>query len=93
MLPETGYGEETSAVGALVVAERIRKAVDDQFHGLQKPLNLTVSLGVAIRRFPQDREADYRDLVRLADEQLYRAKTAGKNKVCVCLPEKTQEVS
>ena len=94
MLPETGFGEEaTNAAGALAVAERIRKAVDQEFHGLQKPLNLTVSLGVAVRRFPQDREADYRELVRLADEQLYKAKTTGKNKVCALLPEPSQPVS
>jgi diguanylate cyclase (GGDEF)-like protein len=94
MLPETGHSTETlSSSGAPLVAERIRKAVDDEFRGLQKPLNLTVSVGVACRRFPEDREADYRDLVRVADEQLYRAKTSGKNKVCVLMPERPQEVA
>jgi len=94
MLPETGLGaESTVTTGAHLVAERIRKAIDDEFRGLQKPLNLTVSLGVAVRRFPEDRETDYRELIRLADEQLYRAKTAGKNKVCIYLPEKAEEVS
>ncbi len=94
MLPETGYGEEAvSSTGALVVAERIRKAVDEEFHGMQKPLNLTVSVGVAVRRFPQDRHWDYQELVRLADEQLYRAKTAGKNKVCALQPEDSRAAS
>lgn len=93
MLPETGHGEEAaSATGALVVAERIRKAVDDEFHGLQKPLNVTISVGVAVRRFPKDRDSDYRELLRLADEELYRAKTTGKNKVCVLTPEKAPEM-
>lgn len=88
MLPETGYGDDSaSATGALIVAERIRKAVDEEFKGLQKPLALSVSVGVAIRRFPEDREANYHELIRLADEQLYRAKTTGKNKVCVYRPE------
>ena len=67
--------------------------VDEEFRGFQKPLNLTVSIGVAGRRFPEDRASDYRDLVRLADEQLYRAKTTGKNKVCIREPEKPQEVA
>lgn len=95
MLPETGYGEEvaTSTSGALLVAERIRKAVEEEFHGLQKPLNLTISIGVCIRRFPEDREQDIREIIRLADEQLYRAKTTGKNKVCVVLPENTPQAS
>lgn len=83
MLPETGYGDESAGVsGALIVAERIRKAVDEEFQGMQKPLNLTVSLGVALRRFPQDKDMDYRELIRLTDTELYKAKTTGKNKVC-----------
>ena len=95
MLPETGYGDETGGAGggAPVVAERIRKAVDDEFRGLQKPLNLTVSVGVACRRFPEDRALNYQDLIRVTDEQLYRAKTTGKNKVCIFAPEKPQAVS
>ena len=93
LLPETGYGGPGASIpGALVVAERIRKAVDEEFRGLQKPLNLTVSVGVSIRRFPEDREVDYRELIRLADEQLYRAKTTGKNKTCLLVPDTPQEV-
>ena len=92
LLPETGFGDEgASASGALVVAERIRKAVDEEFRGMQKPLCLTVSLGVAVRRFPQEREMDYRELIRIADEQLYKAKTTGKNKVCVYQPAPAKE--
>ena len=90
MLPETGRGDDsTSAAGALAVAERIRAAVDDEFRGLQKPLSLTISVGVAIRRFPEDRTIDHRELLRLADEQLYRAKTTGKNAVCIYTPTAT----
>ncbi len=93
MLPETGYGDESgSSTGALVVAERIRKAVEDEFREMQKPLNLSVSVGVAVRRFPEDRDATYTDLIRIADEQLYKAKTTGKNKVCAYRPESPQEV-
>ena len=94
MLPETGFGEEAAgrAGGAAHVAERIRQAVDDEFRGLQKPLNLTVSVGVVCRRFPEDREHDYQELIRLADEQLYKAKTTGKNKVCIHLPDSAQPV-
>ncbi len=93
MLPETGLGDEaSSATGALKVAERIRKAVDDEFRGLQKPLALTVSLGVAVRRFPEDRESGHQEMIRLVDEQLYRAKTTGKNRVCALIHENPQEV-
>ena len=93
LLPETGAGDDaTSATGALVVAERIRKAVDEEFRGLQKPLNLSVSIGVAVRRFPEEQGLDYRELIRLADEQLYRAKTTGKNKVCTVRPEQSEKI-
>ncbi len=94
MLPETGYGDDVTATGgAPVVAERIRKMVEDEFHGLQKPLNLTISIGVACRKFPEHREWDYQELIRHADDQLLRAKTTGKNKVCLLLPDKSQAVS
>ena len=94
LLPETSVGPGgANATGAVTVAERIRKAVDDEFRGLQKPLNLTVSVGVAGRRFPEDREADHKELIRIADEQLYRAKTSGKNKVCVFRPAKPEGAS
>jgi len=62
LLPETGAGEEAGgAVGALTAAERIRKCVDDEFHGLQKPLNLTISVGVAVRRFPPLRPLQFQE--------------------------------
>jgi diguanylate cyclase (GGDEF)-like protein len=93
MLPETGLGEDPTVGGAVQVAERIRQSVDDEFRGLQKPLNLTVSVGVTVRRYPEDREQDYKDVIRIADEQLYKAKTSGKNKVCMHLPERTQQAT
>jgi diguanylate cyclase (GGDEF)-like protein len=88
MLPETSFGEDS---GAPLVAERVRQAVEEEFLGMQRPLNLTISIGVVCRRFPEDREMGQQELIRLADEQLYRAKAGGKNKVCVRLPEATQE--
>lgn len=87
LLPETGFSkEEGGAYGAVIVAERVRKSVEEEFFEMQKPLGITVSLGAAVRRFPEDRQMDYRELIRLADEQLYRAKTAGKNRTCVLMP-------
>lgn len=93
MLPETGFGEDPTVGGAVQVAERIRQAVDDEFRGLQKPLNLTVSIGMTARRYPEDHEQDYKEVIRIADEQLYKAKASGKNKVCIHLPERTQQAT
>lgn len=94
MLPETGLAEEAGgSVGALVVAERIRKAVELEFQELQKPLSVTVSIGLTVRRYPQDRQRDTREVIRLADEQLYKAKTSGKNRCCVYTPEEAESVT
>ncbi|MBI3010625.1 MAG: diguanylate cyclase [Candidatus Omnitrophica bacterium] len=40
---------------------------------------VTISLGVA--SFPEDAQADL-ELLRLADQRLYQAKHAGRNRVC-----------
>jgi len=92
MLPETGMGEHGDSTGALVVAERIRKAVETEFSDLQKPLAITISIGVAVRRYPQDRNVDSHDLIRFADVQLYKAKTTGKNRCCVHMPKEAEPV-
>lgn len=82
MLPETGFVDDTSqSSGAEIAAERIRKAIEGEFKHLRKPLAVTVSIGIGVRR-QQDRQTDARELIRIADEQLYRAKTAGKNRWC-----------
>jgi diguanylate cyclase (GGDEF)-like protein len=66
------------ADGALVVAERVRARIEQiKIPGFGK---LTSSLGIAT--FPVD-AGTRAELLRAADEALYRAKRAGRNQVCV----------
>lgn len=73
---------EVDLLGALVVAERMRLAVQAaaiaQGHGAVHPV-VTISVGVTATRDPSKTSVD--DLVRSADRALYRAKDAGRNRV------------
>ena len=66
---------ETPAEGAMILAERIRSAVEAAtFPG---GLKLTISIGVAAT----DDEARFTALMEKADEALYQAKEGGRNRV------------
>lgn len=69
---------ETARTGAHLVAERIRSRVQDQYRRRKVPV--TISGGVAT--FPED-ATTAEDLLRRADEGLYRSKADGKNRVTV----------
>ncbi len=71
----------TDAEMALRVAQRIRRAVAEfQFLEDESPTRVTVSAGVAT--YPSDPRIDSVDaLIRAADEALYKAKDAGRNRV------------
>jgi two-component system cell cycle response regulator len=72
----------TDRAGAAVVAERIRAAIAScTFPDVasRQPLGVTASLGLAV--CPDDAVSP-EDLIRFADDLLYRAKEAGKNRVC-----------
>jgi diguanylate cyclase (GGDEF)-like protein len=75
---------------AMTVAERIRRAtLSRTFTADEAPLKLTVSCGVAT--YPSNpRIGDEADLVRAADEALYAAKHAGRNR-CAADPASLQE--
>jgi diguanylate cyclase (GGDEF)-like protein len=74
VLPDTGWQ------GALTFAERLRRRVDDfAFGSSGMALSLTVSIGVALGRGSDPVTADM--LLNEADTALYKAKTAGRNRV------------
>jgi diguanylate cyclase (GGDEF)-like protein len=76
---------ETDLAGARTMAERLRQAIEAMrvdYGG--RRLQVTVSLGVADALPGHDPEArDAEQLVARADEALYRAKGAGRNRVAV----------
>ena len=71
---------ETDRAGAELVAERIRRRIEDHFRRGRASPPVTISGGVAT--WP-DNAGGADELLRRADEALYRAKAAGKN--CIVL--------
>jgi diguanylate cyclase (GGDEF)-like protein len=67
----------TDAEGGYVLAERLRRSVEDAPWDIQR---LTVSAGAAaVTDSPVDRD----DLISAADRALYEAKTSGRNRVWI----------
>ncbi|MBU2500556.1 diguanylate cyclase, partial [bacterium] len=66
---------------AMALGDRIRAAVENnhistpEFEG-----NVTISIGVSVRG---DEHANPQEMIKEADEALYAAKNAGRNKVCI----------
>lgn len=85
---------ETTEAGAVYVAQRLRRAVEQAKFLSDFPQaiqHLTISIGIAVF----DRDAQFKsDLIEFADAALYAAKHAGRNRV-VCYSEVTgqQKVS
>ncbi|MCX7164545.1 MAG: diguanylate cyclase [Rhodocyclales bacterium] len=70
---------DTSLSGAMLLAERIRSAVQHTvLIGNDASLHLTVSIGVAEK---SSKHASLDQLIKSADEALYRAKQNGRNRV------------
>jgi diguanylate cyclase (GGDEF)-like protein len=71
---------ETTLDAAMQVAERVRRLIESQpFHYEGKPFNVTISLGVATTL--GDDSLTSLDLIRQADENLFKAKREGRNRV------------
>jgi diguanylate cyclase (GGDEF)-like protein len=81
---------ETTETGAVFVAQRLRRAVDQAkfFAGSPHSVqHLTISIGVAL----YDTDAQFkRDLIEFADAALYAAKHAGRNRV-MCYSELSKQ--
>jgi diguanylate cyclase (GGDEF)-like protein len=81
ILPETTTDE------AWRVAERLRKAVESmRIEHKNRRISATMSLGIAT--LEQGCRMDAESLIKLADEALYDAKKAGRNRSCCYTPRK-----
>lgn len=77
LLPRTGPED------AATVAEKLRRSVERRqiTIGLETAISATISVGVA--GGPVGLESCVDELVNLADKELYRAKSSGRNRICV----------
>jgi diguanylate cyclase (GGDEF)-like protein len=70
---------ETDKEESLVIAERIRQAVEsNKIAAYDESLNVTISIGISL--FPAD-ATEVLSLIDKADQALYQAKQSGRNKV------------
>jgi two-component system cell cycle response regulator len=73
---------ETSSEGGVTFADRLRERIASQIFdvGVEQPVHLTVSIGIAT--ITSEHVTSTEDLFARADEALYRAKAGGRNQVC-----------
>ena len=70
---------ETTESGAMIVVERIRKAMEERtinYKGNQ--IKVTITIGVSLYNGQDD--LDSKELVDRADKAMYEGKNSGKNK-------------
>jgi diguanylate cyclase (GGDEF)-like protein len=80
---------DTSPTGAYVVAERVRERIEERFRRGRPLPAVTISGGIAV--YPDDATTPA-DLIVRADEALYRAKAAGKNRITLARGERRRHL-
>lgn len=71
---------ETACEGATVVAEKVRSAIRDVPFGGETDAGLQITVSVGVAAYPID-GLTAEDLIRAADQAMYRAKRAGRDRV------------
>jgi diguanylate cyclase (GGDEF)-like protein len=72
---------ETNAEGGKIVAERIRQSIDDSPFSTPDGHRAHLSVSIGLSLFPSD-ASKREELIIAADEALYFAKNAGRNRIC-----------
>lgn len=78
-------GEEFVLVMPYATAERASKRMEAIVHSgiMQRPDGQPLTWSGGIAQWPQDRADTWQELVKLADDRMYRAKEAGKAQICL----------
>lgn len=78
-------GEEFVLVMPYATAERASKRMEAIVHSgiMQRPDGQPLTWSGGIAQWPQDRADTWQELVKLADDRMYRAKKAGKAQICL----------
>ena len=61
------------------VAEKVRRGIEEDN---RRPFPVTVSIGVAYKKLKDNIENEFQKLIKEADDNMYTAKEAGRNRVC-----------
>jgi len=79
-----GILPETNLDGTLVVAERLRSVIESSMISISGEIEIYVTASFGITSISPDKWPDikdYKDVIKVADEALYRAKEKGRNRV------------
>ncbi|MBF8251240.1 MAG: response regulator receiver modulated diguanylate cyclase [Deltaproteobacteria bacterium] len=75
----------TSKAASMIIAERIRKGIEDTpYWGPKIPAGAKVTISLGIATCPEDADS-METLIEQADRALFMAKTGGKNRVVSCV--------
>ncbi len=87
LLPELSNDGRVASGAAMVVAEKVRRALSTTVQLDAHTLHVTPSIGVAT--FPGER-SDAGEVLKQADMAMYQAKTAGRDTIRAFLPEMSE---
>ena len=79
-----------------IISSRIIRAIAQPFeihledYNVHANVSITVSIGIAL--YP-DHSTNLKDLIKLADQSMYKAKSLGKNQFVFYLPQQTEKAS
>jgi len=77
---------ESSKKEGAILAEKLRRIVEStRFPGINQHGGKPITISIGVAAFPEDAQSPT-ELIRCADEALYAAKRAGRNRVVVYSP-------